>query len=69
MTDEQIIAIRKASKCRDPAQQWGDTLAFGLAIRAAALEEAAQALENSDAAADGGLPFALANLIRALKDQ
>lgn len=34
VTDEQIIAIKKATKAADPTQQWGDTLAFARAILA-----------------------------------
>lgn len=32
VTDDQIIAIKKASKAEDPTKPWGDTLAFARAI-------------------------------------
>ena len=35
LTDEQVIAIKRATKAADPTQQWGDTLAFARAIEAA----------------------------------
>lgn len=34
LTDEQIIAIKKSTKCSDPYKPWGDTLAFARAILA-----------------------------------
>lgn len=40
VTDEQIIAIKKATKAADPTQQWGDTLAFARAILALRQEQA-----------------------------
>lgn len=36
MSDEQIIAIKRATKCPDPTKQWGDSIAFARAIIAAA---------------------------------
>jgi hypothetical protein len=38
MTDNEIIAIRKASRTENPMKSWGETLAFARALIAALAE-------------------------------
>lgn len=41
LTDGQIIALRQVTRAADPAQQWGDTLAFARAVEAEVLRRQA----------------------------